>query len=149
MIWTPHTTVASVIEKEGRFLMIEELTSNGESVINQPAGHLEEAESLIDAVIRETREETAWGFIPESLVGIYRWQVPPAEATYLRFCFYGSCHNHQPHLPLDEGILGTVWLTRDELAEHADRLRSPMVLRCVDDYLAGYRYPLALLSDLD
>jgi 8-oxo-dGTP pyrophosphatase MutT (NUDIX family) len=129
--------------------MIEELNSNGEAVINQPAGHLEEAESLIDAVIRETREETAWGFTPESLIGIYRWQVPPAEATYLRFCFHGSCHDHQPHLPLDEGILGTVWLTRDELTEHADRLRSPMVLRCVDDFLAGHRYPLALISDLD
>ncbi|MCW8945284.1 MAG: NUDIX hydrolase [Sedimenticola sp.] len=148
MIWTPHTTVASVIEKAGRFLMIEEISSSGETVINQPAGHLEEAETLIDAVIRETREETAWGFSPESIVGIYKWQVPPAEATYLRFCFHGTCHDHQPALPLDEGIIRTLWLTRDELAEQSAKLRSPMVLRCIDDYLAGCRYPLDLLNDL-
>ncbi|MDF1529183.1 MAG: NUDIX hydrolase [Sedimenticola sp.] len=148
MIWTPHTTVAAVIENAGRFLMIEEMSSSGEAVINQPAGHLEEAETLLDAVIRETREETAWGFTPMSLIGIYRWQVPPAEATYLRFCFYGDCHDHQPELPLDEGIIRTLWLTRDELAEHAERLRSPMVLHCIDDYLTGCRYPLDLLNDL-
>ena len=128
--------------------MVEELTSSGKTVFNQPAGHLEEAESLLDAVIRETREETAWGFIPESLIGIYRWQVPPAEATYLRFCFHGVCHDHQPELPLDDGIIRAVWMSREELAESPDRLRSPMVLRCIDDYLARCRYPLELINDL-
>jgi ADP-ribose pyrophosphatase YjhB (NUDIX family) len=148
MIWTPHTTVASIIERSGRFLMVEELSRDGKRVFNQPAGHLEEAESLLAAVIRETREETRWGFTPQSLVGIYRWQVPPAEATYLRFCFHGNGHDHQPELPLDDGILRAVWLSREELAANPQRLRSPMVLRCIDDYLAGCRYPLELLSDL-
>lgn len=129
--------------------MVEELTREGHRVFNQPAGHLEESESLLDAVIRETREESGWGFMPQALVGIYRWQVPPAETTYLRFCFYGSCHDHQPELPLDEGILRTVWLTRAELAANPQQLRSPMVLRCIDDYLAGLSYPLELINDLD
>jgi len=128
--------------------MVEELDRDGNLVLNQPAGHLEEAESLADAVIRETREETAWGFLPEYLVGVYRWQVPPAGNTYLRFCFYGSCHDHQPDLPLDEGIQRAIWLSRDELTANRSRLRSPLVLRCIDDYLAGCRYPLELLNDL-
>jgi len=148
MIWTPHTTVASIIERSGRFLMVEELDRDGKTVFNQPAGHLEEAESLLDAVIRETREETGWGFVPQALVGIYRWQVPPAETTYLRFCFHGRCHDHQPELPLDDGILRAVWLNRDELAANPHQLRSPMVLRCIDDYLSGCRYPLELINDL-
>lgn len=148
MIWTPHTTVASVIERSGRFLMVEELDRDGRNVFNQPAGHLEEAESLLQAVVRETREETGWGFTPQTLVGVYRWQVPPAETTYLRFCFHGSCHDHQPEQPLDDGILRAVWLSRDELAAQPQRLRSPMVLRCIDDYLAGCRYPLELINDL-
>ncbi len=148
MIWTPHTTVASVIEDDGRFLMVEELSSQGDTVFNQPAGHLEEGESLLQAVIRETREETAWGFDPVSLVGVYRWQVPPNEATYLRFCFAGSCHDHRPEQPLDDGIVRAVWMTREELIAAEDRLRSPMVLRCIDDYLAGHRYPLKLINEL-
>ena len=148
MIWTPHTTVASIIEQSARFLMVEELDADGKTVFNQPAGHLEEAESLLDAVIRETREETGWGFTPQTLIGIYRWQVPPAETTYLRFCFHGDCHDHQPELPLDDGILRALWLSRDELAANPQQLRSPMVLRCIDDYLAGCRYPLGLINDL-
>lgn len=128
--------------------MVEELDRDGNLVLNQPAGHLEEAESLADAVIRETREETAWGFLPEYLVGIYRWQVPPDGATYLRFCFYGNCFDHQPDLPLDEGIQRAIWLSYDELTANPSRLRSPLVLRCIDDYLAGCRYPLELLHDL-
>ncbi|WP_428607132.1 NUDIX hydrolase [Sedimenticola sp.] len=148
MIWTPHTTVASIIEDDGRFLMVEEMTRDGKTVFNQPAGHLEEAESLLEAVIRETREETRWGFRPHALIGIYRWQVPPAETTYLRFCFQGICHDHQPELSLDEGILRAVWMSRDELAANPEQLRSPMVLRCIDDYLAGHRYPLELISDI-
>lgn len=128
--------------------MVEELDRDGRLVINQPAGHLEEAESLLEAVIRETREETGWGFTPQSLVGIYRWQVPPAETTYLRFCFHGNCHDHRPEQPLDEGILRTAWLSREELAARAQQLRSPMVLRCIDDYLGGAHYPLELINDL-
>ena len=148
MIWAPHTTVAAIIEQAGRFLMVEEQTGAGAPVFNQPAGHLEEAESLLQAVMRETREETAWGFAPQTLVGVYRWQVAPAESTYLRFCFQGTCHDHRPDLPLDEGILHAVWMTREELAAVPQRLRSPLVLRCIDDYLAGHRYPLELIRDI-
>jgi ADP-ribose pyrophosphatase YjhB (NUDIX family) len=148
MTWTPRTTVAAIIEQEGRFLMVEERPGDGPTVLNQPAGHLEENEGLIDAVIRETREETAWGMRPEGLVGIYRWQVPPGGLTYLRFCFHGSCLDHAPEQPLDEGILGTHWMSREEIAAQGERLRSPMVLRCIDDYLAGNHTPLDLLHDL-
>lgn len=149
MIWTPHTTVAAIIEQDGRFLMVEEETGDDTPVFNQPAGHLEEAESLLQAVVRETREETAWGFTPQTLVGVYRWRIGPAGATYLRFCFHGTCHDHRPHQPLDTGILGTAWLTREELAAMPERLRSPLVLSCIDDYLAGQRYPMTLIRDID
>ena len=148
MIWTPHTTVAAIVEQEGRFLMVEEQVAAGKAVLNQPAGHLEEAESLLQAVVRETREETAWGFVPQTLVGIYRWQVPPSGATYLRFCFQGTCHDHRPDIPLDEGILRAVWMTREELAAVPHRLRSPLVLRCIDDCLAGHHYPMELIHDI-
>lgn len=143
-----HTTVAALIERDGRYLLVEEMTRNGLQVINQPAGHLEAGESLVEAVMRETLEETAWQFTPEGLVGIYRWQVPPDGATYIRFCFHGRCHDHRPELPLDNGILRTLWLSREELAADPMRLRSPMVLRCIDDYRAGARHPLSLLHDL-
>ena len=147
MIWKPHATVAAVIEHQGRFLMVEE-EADGEVVYNQPAGHLDPGESLIQAAIRETREETAWGFRPQAIVGIYRWHHAPTDRTYLRVCFSGSCHDHQPRQALDEGILQALWLTRDQLQARAERLRSPLVMQCVDDYLAGRRYPLDLLSDL-
>lgn len=148
MEWMAHTTVAALVERNGRYLMVEETTRNGLQVFNQPAGHLEPGESLIEAVQRETREETGWGFTAEGLVGIYRWQVPPDGATYLRFCFYGHCHDHHPEQPLDTGILQALWLSRQELAADPMRLRSPMVLRCIDDYLAGSRHALSLLHDL-
>ncbi|OOZ35688.1 NUDIX hydrolase [Solemya velesiana gill symbiont] len=148
MSWSPRTTVASVVERDGRFLIVEETTRNGQVVFNQPAGHLDEGESLIDAVIRETREETAWGFEPEGLLGIYRWQVPPNGDTYLRYCFFGKCSDHTPDQPLDDGIIQAVWLSREELAARGSQLRSPMVLRCIDDYLDGKNYPLSILNDL-
>ena len=149
MEWLAHNTVAAVIERDGNFLMVEETASDGRPVINQPAGHLEAGESLIQAVIRETREETAWRFTPEGLVGIYRWQVPPDGTTYLRFCFHGRCHDQDPDQALDRDILRTLWLSREQLAAgDPGRLRSPMVLRCIDDFLAGPGYPLSLLHDL-
>jgi ADP-ribose pyrophosphatase YjhB (NUDIX family) len=147
MIWKPHATVAAVIEREGRFLMVEE-ESEGDIVYNQPAGHLDPNESLVDAVIRETREETAWGFRPETLVGIYRWVHQPTERTYLRVCFTGSCMDHQPQQDLDQGILRALWMTRDELLAVPEKLRSPMVMRCIDDYLAGQRFPIDILADI-
>ena len=144
MTWKPHTTVAAVIEDSGRFLMVEELI-RGELQINQPAGHLDPGESIIAAVSREVREEAAWSFQPEHVTGIYLWEHPDTERTFLRFAFCGKHHDHQPDQQLDSGIQRTLWMTRDEIAE-ANNLRSPMVLTCIDDYLAGKRYPLEMLS---
>ena len=148
MRWAAYTTVAAVIEDAGRFLVVEERAENGQPVYNQPAGHLEEGETLLDAVIRETREETAWGFLPKGLVGIYRWQVPTNGNTYLRFCFHGNCVDHQPEQALDRDILRIHWLTRQALESQPERLRSPMVLRCIDHYLAGSSHPLDMLHEL-
>lgn len=146
-IWTPRVTVAVLAVRDGRFLLVEELGPDG-AVLNQPAGHLEEGESLIQAAIRETREETGWGFQPEGLVGVYRWPLPGGGKTYLRFCFHGRCLDHRPDQPLDDGILGVRWLTQDEVLARRDRLRSPLVLACLDDFLAGCSHPLDLLRDL-
>ncbi len=144
-IWKPHTTVAAVIEQDGRYLMVEE-NADGKIVYNQPAGHLDPGESLIDAVIRETREESAWRFAPEALTGIYLWDQPNTSRTFLRFAFCGKHSHHDPEQTLDDGILRALWMTREELAEKQDQLRSPLVLSCIDDYAAGKRYPLELLS---
>lgn len=145
MIWKPHVTVAALIEKEGRFLIVQERVS-GQSVYNQPAGHLEDGETLVDAVIRETREETAWEFEPESIVGIYQWRPPEKQKTFIRVTFSGKGLRHDPESELDACIERTLWLTPEEIRNQHDRLRSPMVLRSVEDYLAGLRYPLTLLS---
>jgi 8-oxo-dGTP pyrophosphatase MutT (NUDIX family) len=143
----PSVTVAAIIEREGRFLVIEEETSDGIR-LNQPAGHLDPMESLEQAVIREALEETAHEFIPEALVGMYlsRYHSKSRghDVTYLRFTFCGKA-GQQYDLPLDDGILRTMWMTRDELAACRERHRSPIVLQCVDDYLAGMRTPLAML----
>lgn len=144
-IWKPHATVAAVIEQDGRYLMVEEKV-DGKVVYNQPAGHLDPGESLIDAVIRETREESAWQFVPEALTGIYLWDQPDSSRTFLRFAFCGEHSNHDPEQTLDDGILRALWMTRDELAARPNQLRSPLVLSCIDDYAAGKRYPLELLS---
>lgn len=147
MIWTPHVTVAAVAERDGRFLMVEE-EDDGRIVLNQPAGHVDPGESVPAAVIREALEETAWRFQPSAIVGIYLWTRPSADVTYLRIAFCGECTEHEAGRTLDQGILRAVWLSRDELAEREAQLRSPMVLRTIDDYLAGRRYPLALLTYL-
>lgn len=148
MTWKPHVVVAAVIEQDGRFLMVEE-TDNGAIVYNQPAGHLEENESLVNAVIREIQEETAWGFSPEAICGVYRWPHPDKNITYLRFCFTGKHHDHTPNQDLDNGILRALWMTREELVAKDRQLRSPMVLRCIDDFLSGQRYSLQLLNEFD
>ena len=144
MIWKPHATVAAIIERDNKFLMVEELV-HGERVFNQPAGHLDPDESLIDAAIRETQEESAWRFIPEAVTGIYLWKHPENAETFLRVALCGSCEDHQPSQPLDEGIIQAVWKSREELANNKIKLRSPMVLNCIDDYLSGNRYPLDIL----
>lgn len=147
MVWKPDVTVAAVAERDGRFLFVKE-RSRGRVVVNQPAGHLEDGETFLDAVVRETLEETAWHFEPTSVVGVYVWRPEHLSRTFLRIAFAGSLRSHDPARPLDRGILGTHWLTREELASPALRLRSPLVARCVDDYLGGTRYPLSLISHL-
>ncbi len=142
----PRITVAAVIEQDGRFLLVEE-QSGERTVYNQPAGHLETGESLLEAAVRETREESAWRFQPTALVGVYHWLSPENGVTYLRFCFTGECLDHDPQQALDSGIIRTWWLTRDELLERSAQHRSPLVLRCIDDYRAGKRYPLTLYTN--
>jgi ADP-ribose pyrophosphatase YjhB (NUDIX family) len=147
MQWKPNTTVAAMIEQNGKFLMVEEQTTEGIR-INQPAGHLENGESLTQAVIREANEETAYDFIPESLLGIYHWQRLDKEITYLRFAFIGKVGEHRPQQKLDAGILRAVWMSLDEIRASQTILRSPQVLQCVEDYLAGKRYPLEVVTHL-
>jgi 8-oxo-dGTP pyrophosphatase MutT (NUDIX family) len=136
-----HITVAAVIESSGRFLVVEERI-DGRLVLNQPAGHVEDRETLVDAVIRETREETAWGFAPTALLGTYRWRNPQTHASFLRFAFLGEVRDHRPDQPLDRDIVRATWLTRDEIVAAENRLRSPLVLRCIDDYLTGQQFAL-------
>lgn len=147
MIWKPNVTVAAVIERAGKFLLVEE-EADGAVVLNQPAGHLDEGESLIDAVVRETLEETAWHIAPEALVGVYRWPHPAKGVTYLRFAFAGRALREEPARGLDHGIVRALWLTPEEIRKNRGRHRSPQVQRCIDDYLAGQRYSLDLLKDL-
>ncbi len=151
MVWKPHVTVAAVIERGQRFLLVEEETPRGLQ-FNQPAGHFEENEDLIAAIKREVQEETAWQFEPEHILSVQLWRRNPQEDTFIRVCFSGSCHSHDAAQALDQGIVATHWLSRDEIAANLLRLRSPLVLIAVDDYLRGQRYPLALLEnflDLD
>ncbi|NOR41869.1 MAG: NUDIX domain-containing protein [Gammaproteobacteria bacterium] len=147
MVWKPHATVAAIIERDNKFLMVEELI-HGDKVFNQPAGHLDPDENLIDAVKRETLEETAWHFEPQAITGIYLWKHPDNGESFLRIAFSGTCHDHDHEQSLDDGILQAVWKSRDELIEQQQRLRSPMVLNCIDDYLAGKRFPLDILVDV-
>ena len=147
MVWKPDVTVAAVAERDGRFLFVEERAS-GRVVVNQPAGHLEDGETFIEAVIRETLEETAWQFQPTAVVGVYVWRPEHQSKTFLRVAFAGELGDHDPARPLDTGILRTRWLSRAELVSPRLRLRSPLVTQCVDDYLAGARYPLSLINHL-
>ena len=147
MAFNPEVTVAAIVELDGRFLMVEERIT-GRLVLNQPAGHLENGETLVAAVVRETLEETGWTFEPAAVVGIYLWRPPQAQRTFLRIAFCGPALSHDAARALDHGIVGTRWLTREQLAAMGPRLRSPLVLRCVDDYLAQVRYPLELLTHL-
>lgn len=142
--WKPNVTVAAVIEREGRFLLVEEQTADGLR-FNQPAGHLEAGESLIEAVAREALEETAHPFTPEYLTGVYQWPRPQGDLTYLRFAFGGQAGEAQVGRALDDGIVRAVWMTLDELRATRARHRSPLILQCVEDWLSGRRYGLELL----
>ena len=141
----PHLTVAAVVERNGRFLCVEEV-ADGATVFNQPAGHVDDGESLIAAVARETLEETGWVFVPDALLGIYRWVKPDTGDTFIRAAFRGTLVEQRHATPPDSDIVAAHWLTRAELA--AQPLRSPLVLRCIDDYRAGVSHPLSVLQDL-
>lgn len=141
-------TVAAVIENDGRFLLVEE-TVGGQLVLNQPAGHLETGESLAAAAVRETLEETGYRFTPREVVGIYLWRSEDSGSTFLRVAFCGSATPPSETPRLDDGIVGVHWLTRGQLLSRASQLRSPMVLRCIEDFHAGTRFPLSCLTHLD
>jgi 8-oxo-dGTP pyrophosphatase MutT (NUDIX family) len=143
-VWKPSATVAAVVERNGRFLFVEE-SIDGRRVLNQPAGHLDPAESLVAACRREVLEETAHRFEPTALVGIYRWHYAPRDVTFLRFCFRGRIEGVEDR-PLDPQIAALHWLTRDELVARRAEHRSPLVQRCVDDFIAGRGFPLEVFS---
>lgn len=145
MRWKPNVTVAAIVERDQKFLLVEENTDN-HLVFNQPAGHLEKTESLVDAVRREVLEETAWEFVPQSIVGIYLYPNQHSDITYLRVCFSGTCDNFHPEQVLDDGIIQTVWFSKEDIQQNINKMHSPMVSRCIDDYLAGKTFPLDLLN---
>lgn len=144
--WKPSVTVAAIIEQEGRFLLVEEETPDGLK-LNNPAGHLEAGESLLQGVVREALEETGRHFVPEALLGVYlarmhREADPAADVTYLRFAYRGRVGEPIPGQALDAGIVRTLWMTPDEIRTSVARHRSPMLLRCIEDHLAGRSHPL-------
>lgn len=146
MNWQAHVTVATIVEDQGRFLMVEEL-KGGKAVLNQPAGHLDPNESLQRAAVRETLEETGWDVELTSVVGIYLYTAPSNGVTYQRICFAAKPIRHNPDYQLDDGIIGPQWLTRNELVAQQERWRSELVLRCLDDYLNAEHFSLDLLRD--
>ncbi len=152
--WRPNVTVAAVIERDGRFLLVEEQTDDGLR-LNTPAGHLEAGETPAEGCAREALEETAHRFAPTALVGIYMARfgkrgpadtgADAADVTYLRFAFAGDLGAFDPRRSLDDGIVRTLWMTPEEIRVSIDRHRSPLLLQCIEDFLAGQRYPLSLI----
>jgi len=144
--WYPHLVVAAIIERDGKFLMIEE-KSDGMQVVNQPAGHVEKDETLIQAALRETLEETGWHVELQSITGFYQYLSPHNGITYFRCCFNGTV-KQQTTRNLDEGIIRTLWLSYEEIKAIENHLRSPLVLTCIEDYLKGQRLALDSISYL-
>ncbi len=155
MHWTPHVTVATIVQQnitgqgsDARFLLVEEMSINlPHLVINQPAGHVEANETLVEAAIRETLEETGYSVSIDRVLGIYNY-TPPDDptCTYYRICFFANIESFDAARTLDTGIVRTVWLTLDEL-KATDRARSPLVIRCIEDALAGQRFPLSMIFE--
>jgi 8-oxo-dGTP pyrophosphatase MutT (NUDIX family) len=145
MDWKPDVTVAALVEREGLFLIVEE-NIGGRLVFNQPAGHVEEGESLLAAVVRETLEETAWRFLPEYLLGLYHWRSPTGHST-LRIAFTGSVAAFEPQRALTWPVVAAHWLSRAHLAARVAQCRTPLVLQCIDDYIGGRRLPLEAIAE--
>ena len=146
--WQPDVTVATIVVRDGRLLMVEE-RAQGRLVFNQPAGHLEPDETMLDAALRETREETGWDVRLTAFVGAYQWKATETGRHYLRFAFAAEPVRHDPERALDEGIVRALWLTPSELKAQSDRHRSPLVWQVAADFLAGRRYPLDMLKHLE
>ena len=144
--WTPRTTVAAIVERDGKFLMVEEMIQ-GQLMINQPAGHLEENERFLDAVKREALEETRWIIEPTAFLGLYVYLNQDRTLTFHRACFVATAIEERQEAKLDPVIIRTRWMTRNEVAENLAQLRSDLVLKCIDDYLSGVRYPLDIIQD--
>jgi 8-oxo-dGTP pyrophosphatase MutT (NUDIX family) len=147
MSWHPHVVAACIVERDGRFLIVEERI-NGALRLNQPAGHWERHETLIEAARRETLEETRWEVEPTHVLGLYHVDPPDLGYGFLRIAFVAAPRREHTQRVLDRGIERAVWMSRDEIAASRERHRSPMVLRCVDDYRSGRRYPLDLIAHL-
>ncbi len=148
MQWHPHNTVATLIERDNRFLMVEEII-NGRLVYNQPAGHLEEGETLAQAALRETLEETAWQVELISLLGIYQNTSPETGICYIRTCYIAQARQQLKDSPLDTGIVRALWMSKAEIEAKKDQLRSPMVLTVINDYLAGQHFPLHAIKHVE
>lgn len=147
MTWSPHVVVACIVEREGRFLLVEEKV-NGKLVLNQPAGHWEEHETLIEGAIREGKEETGWDLEPTHVLGIYHFQPPELDYGFLRIAFIARAVQYHPQHRLDEGIERAVWMSYEEILRERHRHRSPSLLRCVEDYRKGQRFPLSMIAHL-
>ena len=149
MSWSAHVVVACIVERGGKFLLVEErIEDQWAAVLNQPAGHWEANETLIEAAKRETLEETGWDVEPTAVLGIYEFKPTELDYTFLRIAFIARAIQHHPERALDHGIIGPVWLTREELLHESKRHRSPSVMRCVEDYLKGQSYPLDMIAHL-
>ncbi len=144
--WAPHVTVATVVSRAGQLLLVEE-DKDGRRVLNQPAGHLEQGESLLEAALRETREETGWDVRLTGFIGTYQWQAADGS-PFLRFAFAAEPVQHHPQQPLDDGIVQALWLTPTALQAEMARLRSPLVWQTVSDWLAGQRFPLSMVRQV-
>jgi len=146
MTWQPHVTVATVIEDNGKFLLVEE-RCNGQLVFNQPAGHLDPDESLIQAAARETLEETGWTVDIAGVVGAALYTSPHNNVTYHRTTFFATPLSHNSEQNLDDGIERVVWMTLEQMHEHKAQMRSELVITAVEQYLDGHRYPLSMIYD--
>ena len=144
MTWYPHVTVATVIERDGKYLLVEEHAGSN-LVLNQPAGHLEANESLQQAAVRETLEETGWTVQLEGIVGLGLYVAPANNVTYQRVTFFGKALNHDPERKLDDGITRTLWLDYEEILAESDRMRSRLVIEVIERYRNGHRYPLSMI----